>query len=403
MQPFQSKRAVLKVLVVPMSLLALAACGRDAKARADTRDSAAGTFSGNTWRDSVAGYVVADTPPPVSRPKDSTKARPDSTDGIDSTRRSDSSTASDSVKTPPLSVRMAPGRPKKDSFALTYVLRAANKHPGWPVKGPAAAEGAILPNKRVIAFYGNPLSKRMGILGEIPPDQMLAKLDDVVKEWEKADPDTPVQPALHYIAVVAQDNPGSDGKWRLRMDSAMIERIYGWAQKRDALLFLDIQAGQSTIAEELPRLMKFLERPNVHLGIDPEFYMHHDREGVAPGKKIGTLTSKEINGTIAQLSKLVAEKNLPPKILVIHRFTRPMVRGYKDIKLDPRVQVVMHMDGWGAPWLKFDSYKSYIVDEPVQFTGFKLFYKNDTKKGDKLLTAAELVQLKPRPIYIQYQ
>jgi len=384
-----------------MSLLALAACGGDPKAHADTtRDSASGVYSGMSWRDSVAGYVV-DTPPLSVTRRDTARPKRDSA-GADSVRGT-ADTAKADTTTERISVRMAPGRPRKDSFALTYVLHRANKHPGWPVRGPAPAEGALLPQKRIIAFYGNPLSKRMGILGEIPPDQMLAKLDEVVKEWNAADPDTPVQPALHYIAVVAQDNPGGDGKWRLRMDSAMIERIYGWAQKRDALLFLDIQAGQSTIAEELPRLMKFLERPNVHLGIDPEFYMHYTREGVAPGKKIGTLGSTEINYAISQLSKLVAEKKIPPKVLVIHRFTRPMVRGYKEIKLDPNVQVVMHMDGWGAPWLKFDSYKAYIVDEPVQFTGFKLFYKNDTKKGDKLLTAAELVQLKPRPIYIQYQ
>jgi hypothetical protein len=225
----------------------------------------------------------------------------------------------------------------------------------------------------------------------------------VVKEWEAADPETPVQPALHYISVVAQAGPGRDGKYRLRMDSSAIEEVYGWAKRRNALLFLDIQVGQSTVMDELPRLMKFLERPDVHFGIDPEFYMHYNREGVMPGKKIGTLTAKEINYVIDQLSKLVAEKNLPPKVFVIHRFTRPMVQGYKQIKLDPRVQVVIHMDGWGAPWLKFDSYKDYVIDEPVQFTGFKLFYKNDTKKGDKLLTAGELVQLRPRPIYIQYQ
>jgi hypothetical protein len=156
-------------------------------------------------------------------------------------------------------------------------------------------------------------------------------------------------------------------------------------------VFLDIQAGFATIEEELPRLMKFLERPNVHLGIDPEFYMHYNREGVPPGKKIGTLGAKEINYAVRQLAELSEKKGIPPKILVIHRFTRPMVQG------------VLHMDGWGAPWLKFDSYKDYIIDEPVQYTGFKLFYKNDTKKGDKLLTAGELVQLKPRPIYIQYQ
>jgi len=389
-----------------MSLLGLAACGRDPQARADTADSrGSGSYSGTSWRDSAAGYVVVDTPPQGTTPvrKDTAKPATDSA-AADSTRSAkDSLATKDTAKAPALSVKMAPGRPRRDSLALIYALRAANKHPGWPVRGPAPAEGALLPQKRIIAFYGNPLSKRMGILGEFPPDQMLAKLDDVVKEWEAADPDTPVQPALHVIAVVAQEAPGKDGKYRLRMDSSLIEQVYGWAERRNALLFLDIQAGFSTVAEELPRLMKFLERPNVHLGIDPEFYMHYNREGIPPGKKIGTVSSKDINHAIEQLSALTSRKGIPPKVLVIHRFTRPMVRGAKDIKLDPRVQVVMHMDGWGAPWLKFDSYKDYVIDEPVQFTGFKLFYKNDTKKGDKLLTAGELVQLKPRPVYIQYQ
>jgi hypothetical protein len=63
----------------------------------------------------------------------------------------------------------------------------------------------------------------------------------------------------------------------------------------------------------------------------------------------------------------------------------------------------MHMDGWGPPWLKFDSYKDYIVSHPVQYTGFKLFYHNDTKKGDPLLTPPELLQLRPRLSYVQYQ
>jgi len=387
-------------LILRMSLLALAACGGDPEARADTTAKA-----GTSQRDSAAGYVVA-TPRQGSQGiptrKDTARAAKDSS-AADSTRPITDTTASDSVKAAAISVTMAPGRPKKDSLALVYAVRAAIKHPGWPVNGPAPAEGALLPNKRIIAFYGNPLSKRMGILGQIPPDQMLAKLDEVVKEWEAADPETPVQPALHLVAVVAQEAPGKDGKYRLRMDSSLIEQVYGWAEKRNALLFLDIQAGFSTVAEELPRLMKFLERPSVHLAIDPEFYMHYGKEGVPPGKKIGTLSSKDINHAIEQLSDLSAKKDLPPKILVIHRFTKSMVRGASEIKLDPRVQVVMHMDGWGAPWLKFDSYKSYVVNEPVQFTGFKLFYRNDTKKGDKLLTAGELVQLKPRPIYIQYQ
>ena len=47
----------------------------------------------------------------------------------------------------------------------------------WPITTPSPLPGAILPAKRIVAFYGNPLSKRMGILGELPPDDMLARLD----------------------------------------------------------------------------------------------------------------------------------------------------------------------------------------------------------------------------------
>jgi len=67
------------------------------------------------------------------------------------------------------------------------------------------------------------------------------------------------------------------------------------------------------------------------------------------------------------------------------------------------VQVVMDMDGWGPAWLKFDSYRDYIVQHPVQFTGIKMFYHNDSKAGGALLTPGEVLRLLPRPLYIQYQ
>jgi hypothetical protein len=55
----------------------------------------------------------------------------------------------------------------------------------WPVKNqPYPLQGAILPFKRVVAFYGNLYSKRMGILGQLPPAEMLAQLDDEVKMGE---------------------------------------------------------------------------------------------------------------------------------------------------------------------------------------------------------------------------
>ncbi|MGB4776396.1 MAG: hypothetical protein WBP45_14565 [Daejeonella sp.] len=273
----------------------------------------------------------------------------------------------------------------------------------WPVKKqPYPLPGAILPSKRIIAYYGNLYSTKMGILGELPPKQMLARLDEEVKKWEKADPKTPVQPALHYIAVVAQGTGGKDGKYRSRMPDKQIDSVLTIAKMRkDMIVFLDIQVSLSAIKDELPQLEKYLKMPNVHLGIDPEFSM---KSGARPGSAIGSYDAADINYCSDYLAKLVKENNLPPKVFVIHRFTKKMVTNYRNIKLRPEVQLVMHMDGWGAPELKKGTYRYYINQEPVQFTGFKLFYKNDIKeKPKRLLTPDELMKLKPIPSYIQYQ
>jgi hypothetical protein len=81
-----------------------------------------------------------------------------------------------------------------------------------------------------------------------------------------------------------------------------------------------------------------------------------------------------------------------------------MVTNYQNIKLHPEVQFVMDMDGWGGPDLKKGSYHYFIEKEPVQFTGLKLFYKNDIAPvPHRMLTLQEVLNLKPVPIYIQYQ
>jgi hypothetical protein len=76
------------------------------------------------------------------------------------------------------------------------------------------------------------------------------------------------------------------------------------------------------------------------------------KNGEIPGTKIGTFSSEDINDVISFLTKIVRENNLPPKVLVVHRFTQRMVTGYKKIKPTPEVQVVMNMDGFGNKTLK---------------------------------------------------
>jgi hypothetical protein len=271
----------------------------------------------------------------------------------------------------------------------------------WPVKTVYPNAGAILPFKRIVAYYGNLLSKGMGVLGEYPEDEMFAKLNTEIQKWTLADPETPVLPALHYIAITAQERPGEEEKYRLRMSDEEINKVIKMAEKINAIVFLDLQVGQSTIQEELPLLEKYLKMPQVHLAIDPEFSM---KNGKLPGIYVGTYDASEINYAIDYLAKIVQENNLQPKIFVIHRYTQNMITNYKLIKTVPEVQIVMNMDGWGPESNKLYSYQQYIYKEPVQFTGFKLFYKNDLfKPSVGLMTPEEILQLTPQPSYIQYQ
>jgi hypothetical protein len=306
------------------------------------------------------------------------------------------------VKIPPI----AKGKDKSAVFPRNAKYLAGEdpdfaKRYGWPVTFPQPLPGSILPDKRIIAYYGNPLSKQMGVLGQYPKEEMLRRLKDEVEKWQKADPEHTVQPALHLIAVVAQGEPGKAGKYRMVMPDNIISDVYAWTKEANAIMFVDIQTGQDDIRTILPRFEWILKNPDVHLAIDPEFNLI--KSGKRPGSKVGTYDAADINFVSSFLQKIVKQYNLPPKVFIVHRFTRNMVTNAKEIKFYPEVEVVMNMDGWGAPWLKRDSYKDYIVREPVQFTGFKLFYHNDTKKGDPLLTPQEVLRLNPAPVYIQYQ
>lgn len=266
----------------------------------------------------------------------------------------------------------------------------------WPVRGPDPLPGSILPHSRIVAYYGNPLSKRMGILGQIPPDSMLARLAGEVRAYVAADSATPVVPALELIVTVAQAGPGADGKYRLRMPDTLVARVAGWADRAHALLILDVQPGRSTVAEELKPWLKYLQRPTVHLALDPEFTLP---PGKVPGRVIGTMDAPAVNDAVAVLANVVETYHLPPKVLIVHRFTRPMLRHADQIRPDPRVQVVIDMDGFGPEWMKRDSYRAYVASEPVQYTGFKLFYKNDKP----VMAAHDVVGLFPAPLFVMFQ
>ena len=221
--------------------------------------------------------------------------------------------------------------------------------------------GALLPFNRIVAYYGNFYSTQMGVLGEYPPDQMMAMLASTTAQWRAADPSTPVIPALDYIVVTAQGSAGADGKYRLRMPDSQIDKALSIASSVNGLVFLDIQVGWSNVETEVPLLAQYLKLPNVELSLDPEFDME---PGIKPDKEIGTMDASDINLAANYLANIVNQNNLPPKILVVHRFTEDMVTNYQKITPLPQVEVVIDMDGWGSQAKKINTYQRLKPPSP---------------------------------------
>ncbi|HEV2126354.1 MAG TPA: hypothetical protein VGW38_26655, partial [Chloroflexota bacterium] len=245
--------------------------------------------------------------------------------------------------------------------------------PQTPPRGSGTA-GALLPGHRIVAYYGNPRSAAMGILGELPPEQMLDSLEAQAQAYAALDPTTPVQPALELVAVVAQAHPGADGLYRGRMSDAEIDQVAQWAQSRSYPLILDVQPGLSSFQAEVEALWPFLARPYVHLALDPEWAM---APGQVPGQTFGSVDASTVNAVIQTLADIVAEHNLPPKVLIVHRFTVDMLTNDWQIQPHPNVQVVIVMDGVGGQGAKVSKYDALIRGQPVGFPGIKLFYTED--------------------------
>jgi hypothetical protein len=160
----------------------------------------------------IVAAAIGCGPESVSKgaPPVSTASTPQTAAGVDSARAAPRDTAPDTTtpKPAPPAVASSPSvapsvahaatttlpvlknRSAHDSVSYASAIRAGmrlTERGEWPVKGPAPLPGAILPQRRIVAFYGNPLSKKMGVLGEYPVDEMLTRLDEEVRRWQEAD------------------------------------------------------------------------------------------------------------------------------------------------------------------------------------------------------------------------
>jgi hypothetical protein len=252
---------------------------------------------------------------------------------------------------------------------------------------------SILPEFRVVAFYGAPQSRELGALGIGSPDGAARRLARQAEPYAR---DTrPVLPALELITVIANADPGDDGMYRARQTDAVIRRYLRAARRAKALLLLDIQPGRSDFFTETTRLEKWLKQPDVSLALDPEWRV---RDGEVPGQIIGHVDAREVNATSAWLAQLVARYKLPEKLFVVHQFTDDMV-DESALKQRKGLATVLNVDGFGNQAVKKAKYKDFTAQAPDASHGFKLFYEEDTD----LMRPAQVMRMKPRPVLVVYE
>ena len=252
---------------------------------------------------------------------------------------------------------------------------------------------SILPEHRVVAFYGAPQSRELGALGIGTPRGAARRLERQAREYRRED--RAELPALELITVIANAHPGDDGMYRSRQSDAVIKRYLRAARRTKSLLLLDIQPGRSDFFTETTRLKKWLKEPDVGLALDPEWRVG---EGEVPGQVIGHVSSREVNATSAWLEQLVAEGDLPEKLFVIHQFTDDMV-DHTRLKLREGLAMVLNVDGFGGREIKRAKYRSFAREAPEFHHGFKLFYEEDTD----LMTARQVLRMRPRPELVVYE
>ena len=255
---------------------------------------------------------------------------------------------------------------------------------------------STLPNSRIVAFYGNPLSSVMGPLGQYGDSDLIAKLHEQAQTYADLDPSHPVVPALDYVTPIAQPVPMGDGSWIYRMPTASIEHYINLANDNHALFFFDMQIGHSSIQKEVNLLWQYVQRPGVSLTLDPEFDMP---PGGVPSQTFGRMTAAEINWVIDRLSALVQQQQLPPKTLIIHQFLAQMLPDWQKIHRRPGVNIVTCVDGFGSPGEKIDDYRMFDKEQLIQYPGMKLFYKLDKP----VMTPKSVLALDPSPLMVMYQ
>lgn len=257
---------------------------------------------------------------------------------------------------------------------------------------------SIFEENHVVAYYGHPKSKIMGIVGRYKIPELAELLKEQADSYEKLYENKGVLPAFYLIYGTCQ--PG--GEINI-IDKKLLDSYIEFALANGFLVYLDHQIGRYTVGQALNELLPYLKYPNVHLALDPEW------RTTRPMREVGSITGKELNEAQQKMKDYMTANNIRGKRqLVVHQFQSKMIRDIKEARSTFEPVILVHAtSGWGSPESKISTHSRNAHAVNIPYKGFKLWYYYSNKHGvhyDRpLMTPRQVLNLDPEPGLIIYQ
>jgi hypothetical protein len=283
----------------------------------------------------------------------------------------------------------------KTEYSRPYWVNTKEEYEN--IKQMAENQASTLLSKDILAFYGHPNSRNMGILGRYSIEELDKLLTDLAAEYEAESGGRKIQKAFYLIYGTVWP----EGEIGIMSNDTLMPYIeYGL--KNDILVFIDHQIGKYDPIDSLKRMLPLLRYPNVHLALDPEW------RTTKPMREIGSITAEELNNAQKVMEDYIIQNGIPgERMLVIHQFNYLMIKNRQNVRTDfDRVRFIHCADGFGPPHMKRDSYAFNAEAANMPLKGFKLFYNFGIPGAgydNPLMTPKEVYQLNPRPYVIMYQ
>ena len=281
----------------------------------------------------------------------------------------------------------------KVALLLTLmVLGTAAFSSGHPMLKDEPAQAKQMPEKNelIVAYYGRPGVKSLGVLGEHSIDKLKPMIKKKALEYAKVTGKS-VKPGFDIIYGLASSEAGSHKDYIIHLNQKKLKPYIDAAKNEGFVLFLETQLGKNTPQKAIHHTLKYLKHHNVHIAIDPEFEVSNLK--VRPGKKIGRVKADWVNQVQATMSKYMKKNGIKEKkILLLHMFRHTMVEHKERLRHYDNIDIIFNLDGHGAPALKVNIYNAIYTKKYATKVagGFKLFFKED----NPMMTPKQVMGLK---------